>query len=322
MSERTQAPRSGGRSAEPQRPANGRRDTGTSRDAGTSGGAGRGARRLADGVEDATPRRSDTRRSGTRNDEDRRRTTRDASQERGEARPARSRTRETKREAEDVRGNARGTSAARPKARDTDGVRAKARDTDGVRAKARGVDRKVPVGLGGRGRATAGRGKADAPIDGATALQIEVEPLRSTDGSTGPRLKVAPPPPLQGGPRAPFVASVIGLVIVGVLGILLINTKTNENSFRIDDLKKQNTALENQRQDLDQQVVEASSIGNLDAAARRLGLVKAKTEDVAQIRLPDGKIINFRKPSTGKLSPTARKGVYEPDLVSPDGIGR
>lgn len=243
MSERTQAPRSGGRSAEPQRPANGRRDKGTSRDAETQGGAGRGARRLTEGTEDGTPRRSDTRRSGIRNA--------DAGRE-------------------------------RPKT-----------------------------------RVTAGRGKVDAPVDGAAALQIEVEPLRATDATGGPRLRVAPPPPIHGGPRAPFAAAVIGLVIVGVLGILLINTKTNENSFRIDDLKKQNTALENQRQDLDQQVVEASSIGNLDAAARRLGLVKAKTEDVAQIRLPDGKIINFHGPATGKRSPTAQEGINEPSLVSP-----
>ncbi|WP_127501337.1 hypothetical protein [Actinoplanes solisilvae] len=302
MSERTHAPRSGGRSAEPQRPANGRREQGTSRDAETPKGAGRGARRSEE-AEDSASRRSDTRRSGIR-------------------------------KTEGVRGKARDTEGVRPKARDSEGVRAKARDTDGVRAKARdseGVRAKARPAAGVRGKArdavtardrtrvTAGRGKVDAPVDGAAALQIEAEPLRATDATTGPRLRVAPPPTIHGGPRAPFVASVIGLVIVGVLGILLINTETNANSFRIEDLKKQNTALENQRQDLDQQVVEASSIGNLDAAARRLGLVKARTEDVAQIRLPDGKIINFHGPATGKRSPTAQEGINEPSL---DGTGR
>ena len=308
MSERTHAPRSGGRSAEPQRPANGRRDRGTSRDAETPGGAGRGARRFEE-AEDSAPRRSDTRRSGIRKTE--------ANRERTEPRP-------TRRDPEGVRGRTRDTEGVRAKARDTEGVRAKARDTEGVRAKAldaAGVRAKArdAVTARDRTRVTAGRGRVDAPVDGAAALQIEAEPLRATDSTTAPRLRVAPPPPIHGGPRAPFVASVIGLVIVGVLGILLINTETNANSFRIDDLKKQNTALENQRQDLDQQVVEASSIGNLDAAARRLGLVKAKTEDVAQIRLPDGKILNLPKPATGKRSPTAQEGINEPSL---DGAGR
>ncbi|WP_250030472.1 hypothetical protein [Paractinoplanes maris] len=240
------------------------------------------------------------------------------------------------RDTDGVRAKTRDTGGVRAKARDTDGVRAKARDTDGVRVTARdagGVrakarDAKAGV-LAGRGRIGGGR-KVEAPVDGATALQIEVtaEPLRVTGPAAGPRLRVAPPPPIHGGPRAPFVATVIGVVIVGVLGILLINTKTNENSFRIDDLKKQNTALENQRQDLDNQVVEASSIGNLDAAARRLGLVKAN--NVAQIRLPDGKIINFGVPATGKRSPTAQEAIGDTPLIDKgaenvtpaDGAGR
>ncbi len=395
MSERNQAPRSGGRTADPQRPTTGRRDTtGVSRDADAPGNAGRGARRFTGAEEDGGPRRSDTRRSGMRSDD------RDASRQRGEARPARSaprgsdsvrgeprdteavrnRAREAgtprgkARDTEGVRARSRDADGVRSRTRDTDGVRAKARDTDGVRAKARdgvrakardtdgvggkvrdsgavraqgrdtegvrakareasGVretrDRKAGV-LGGRGRIAGGR-KVEAPVDGAAALKLEVsaEPLRATDAAAAPRLRVAPPPPIHGGPRAPFVATVIGVVIVGVLGILLVNTKTNENSFRIADLQNQNTALENQRQDLENQVVEASSIGNLDAAARRLGLVKA--DDVAQIRLPDGKIINFRGPATGKRSPTAQEGLNEgtpvtdkgADNVKPaDGAGR
>jgi hypothetical protein len=331
MSERTQAPRPGGRAADPQRRSTGRRDTtGTSRDADAPGNAGRGARRFAGAEEDGAPRRSDTRRSGTRSD---------AGRERGEARPARSAARGS----DSVRGKARDTEAvrSRPQARDTEGVRsrAQARATEGVRAKARdteGVRAKGRIAEGARLSArkpepVRGRGRrVEAPVDGAAALQIDLsaEPLKVTDPAAAPRLRVAPPPPIHGGPRAPFVASVIGVVVVGVLGILLINTKTNENSFRISDMQKQNTALENQRQDLENQVVEASSIGNLDAAARRLGLVKA--DSVAQIRLPDGKIINFGVPATGKRSPTAQEAVGETSPVTDgaanvkpaDGAGR
>ena len=44
--------------------------------------------------------------------------------------------------------------------------------------------------------------------------------------------------------------------------------------------------------------------GSLDAAARRLGLVKA--ESPAYIRLPDGKVFGVPKPGTGEVAVTAQ----------------
>ena len=96
----------------------------------------------------------------------------------------------------------------------------------------------------------------------------------------------------------------IALVIAGVLGILLINTKTNENSFQISRLQDQQTALDNQQQQLENQLATYDSVGNLDAAAKRLGLVKADAP--AYIRLPDGKVIGVPKPATGKPAVTAQ----------------
>ncbi|MFC7273270.1 hypothetical protein ACFQS1_04685 [Paractinoplanes rhizophilus] len=212
-----------------------------------------------------------------------------------------------------------------------------------------------PEPMIGKGRSEAARKRnaraggrrpvLDAPVDGTAALKPEAvidlgatrpeatplevasletaqaEPLRvtpparNTGGVGAPRLRVAPPAPVSA-PRAPFVASVIGLVIVGVLGILLINTKTNENSFRIDDLKKQNTALDNTEQDLDNQLVAVSSIGNLDAAARRLGLVKE--DHPALFTLPDGKIIGVPTPAKGKASVTAQDAATAGDAGTAD----
>ena len=162
------------------------------------------------------------------------------------------------------------------------------------------------------------RPEVDAPVDGTAALRVEpavVEPLRVSPPAGAPRLQVAPPAPISA-PRAPFVAAVIGVVIVGVLGILLINTKTNENSFKIADLQKQNTALDNQRQDLDNQLVEVSSIGNLDAAARRLGLVKA--DHPALIRLPDGKLIGVLTPTDGTPAVTAQQALTSQGATDPN----
>ncbi|MFD0517226.1 hypothetical protein [Paractinoplanes durhamensis] len=164
----------------------------------------------------------------------------------------------------------------------------------------------------------------DAPVDGTAALRVEeplAAPARVTTGEVKtPRLQVAPPAPISA-PRAPFVASVIGVVVVGVLGILLINTKTNENSFRIADLQKQGSALDSQQQDLENQLVEASSIGNLDAAARRLGLVRA--ENPARFRLPDGKIIGVPTPANGRPAVTAQDAkTAGPTAKSDAGAGK
>ncbi len=170
---------------------------------------------------------------------------------------------------------------------------------------------RIVEALGGRGRAQLAGRPVDAPVDGTAALQIEVtaaEPDRVTgDVGARPRLRVAPPAPISA-PRAPFVATVIGVVIVGVLGILLINTKTNENSFRIADLQKQDTALDNQQQDLENQLVAASSIGNLDAAARRLGLVKA--ENPAPI--PAARRQDHRRARAGRRQAVVTAGTPRP----------
>ncbi|AGZ40285.1 hypothetical protein [Actinoplanes friuliensis] len=169
------------------------------------------------------------------------------------------------------------------------------------------------VGQGGRkpaaktGATTGGgaRGARHYPTVGATegsaALKLTAEQQHET--AARPRLRVAPPAPINA-PRAPFIALVVAVVVAGVIGILLINTKTAENSFRIDTLQQQQKKLDSQQQDLENQIAANNSPGSLDAAARRLGLVKA--DSPAYIRLPDGKILGVPKPATGEVAVTAQ----------------
>ena len=97
---------------------------------------------------------------------------------------------------------------------------------------------------------------------------------------------MAPPPPVSV-PRAPFAALIVVLVVGGVLGILAVNTKINENAFRLEKLQQQQARLDLEKQQLDKQIADAEAPGNLTAEARRLGLVEAG--EPAYIRLPDGK---------------------------------
>jgi hypothetical protein len=116
----------------------------------------------------------------------------------------------------------------------------------------------------------------------------------------GPSAAALPAPALM--PRLRLVLLVFGLVGAGVLGVLMINTRINENAFRIDDLRQRQNTLDLQEQQLNGQLAEFDSPGNLAAAARRLGLVPAGTP--AYIRLPDGRVIGVPRPATGNTGST------------------
>jgi cell division protein FtsB len=87
-------------------------------------------------------------------------------------------------------------------------------------------------------------------------------------------------------PRTPFVVVVLLVVVGGVLGVLLLNTKINENAFLLHELKAEQLVLDQREQQLEQEVAEAGSTAQLAAAARRLGLVQAG--ELAYLRLPAG----------------------------------
>ena len=57
-------------------------------------------------------------------------------------------------------------------------------------------------------------------------------------------------------PRAPFAALIVVLVVGGVLGILAVNTKINENAFRLERLQQQQARLDLEKQQLDKQIAE------------------------------------------------------------------
>ena len=133
-----------------------------------------------------------------------------------------------------------------------------------VTNRGRGHDRqqaRTTVGGPDRGAAFGTTGSPDGRR--TAALRRALRSRRRTGGqAAAPRLRVAPPPPVSG-PRAPFVALVLALVVGGVLGILVVNTKINENAFRLDRLTKQQAALDLQQQQLEREIAEAEAPGNL-----------------------------------------------------------
>ncbi|MFJ6168913.1 hypothetical protein ACIQH6_27615 [Micromonospora orduensis] len=147
------------------------------------------------------------------------------------------------------------------------------------------------------------RGAREFPTQGSAALR-PVEKAGVAATARPPRLRVAPPAPVSV-PRAPFAALIVVLVVGGVLGILAVNTKINENAFRLEKLQQQQARLDLEKQQLDKQIAEAEAPGNLTAEARRLGLVDAG--EPGYVRLPDGKLpLGVPKPATGEPSVTSQ----------------
>lgn len=171
------------------------------------------------------------------------------------------------------------------------------------------------------------RGRNRSYVDGANALQIgyagevdelgyvdpaelappTIQPRRRPRSRPGPIGTVDPPvtPPLPIAlPRAPFLMLMVSLVVIGVAGVLVLNTKINENAFRLDSLHGQQASLDLQEQQLKQNLAQLEAPGNLRAAASRLGLVPAGTP--AFINLPDGRVVGVPQPATGSGTTTGR----------------
>jgi hypothetical protein len=131
----------------------------------------------------------------------------------------------------------------------------------------------------------------------------DAERAKSRAGAGRARLRVAPPLPVAV-PRAPFLVLLLVIVVAGVFGVLLINTKINENAFTLDNMHNTQSSLDQQEQQLTQDLTKVEAPGNLAALARRLGLVPAGS--TAVIRLPDGQVISVPEPASGPVSVTAQ----------------
>ncbi|MFG1674884.1 hypothetical protein [Micromonospora sp. NPDC049282] len=155
-----------------------------------------------------------------------------------------------------------------------------------------------------RREGTRARGTREYPTAGSAALRPAERAARAT-APAAPRLRVAPPPPIRV-PRAPFVGLILMLVVGGVLGILAVNTKINENAFRLERLQEQQAKLDVDEQELKKEIADQEAPGNLTANARKLGLVES--EDPAYIRLPDGRTIGVPHPAEGGTAGAGQQG--------------
>jgi hypothetical protein len=127
------------------------------------------------------------------------------------------------------------------------------------------------------------------------------------------RLRVAPPVPVSA-PRAPFVALVLVVVVTGVLGILVLNTKITENAFQLAHMQRQQDGLNEQEQQLDQKLADDRSPTNVAAKGRALGLVSVGQP--AYLTLPNGTQIGVPQPALGVPDAVGQQASQRPSAAA------
>jgi cell division protein FtsB len=75
------------------------------------------------------------------------------------------------------------------------------------------------------------------------------------------------------GNRTPFVLLIVGLLGLGLLVLLLLNTALNQGSFEQSKVQKKVDSLTDEQQDLRRRIDDKSAPGELARQARELGMV-------------------------------------------------
>lgn len=107
-------------------------------------------------------------------------------------------------------------------------------------------------------------------------------------------------------PRAPFVAVLVSLLAVGLLGLLGLNTVLAQDAFALHTLTQDGRSLADREQTLSREVEALRSPQALAARAAELGMVQAGPP--AFLRLPDGVVLGAATPA------------QPPGVVGPDGV--
>ncbi|GAA1719086.1 hypothetical protein [Propioniferax innocua] len=115
-----------------------------------------------------------------------------------------------------------------------------------------------------------------------------------------PRLALVPASQGRMG-RASFLVVLGGLLVAGLVGLLFLNTHLQAQAMQANDLRAEAVELSYREGELKQQVIEASSTGEVTRKASKLGL--RPNDHIAFVDLRTGEISGDVAPSDGKARP-------------------
>ena len=128
-------------------------------------------------------------------------------------------------------------------------------------------------------------------------------PAISSRPTTRQRILRLVPPPRARMSRVPFLLILVGLVGVGMVGLLLLNTGLQNQAFAASQLRQQAAQISYEEGELTQLVIEAGSTRELTRRATEQGM--RPNRGVAFVELPDGRITGDPTPEDGMFLPSA-----------------
>lgn len=143
-----------------------------------------------------------------------------------------------------------------------------------------------------------------APLPGAT---------RAATRPPEARLELVPAP-VPRAARAPFVLLVLGVLAVGLLALLMLNTVLAQNAFRLHDQQRRTLLLADRQQQLDTLLTGQRAPGLLATRAQALGMVPGVAQTF--VRLADGRVVAVLSPAP-RAAPAARPST----TPRPSGVG-
>ena len=122
--------------------------------------------------------------------------------------------------------------------------------------------------------------------------------------SARPHLRMVSPLRPERASRGLFALIVTGLLGIGMVLILVINTSLAQGAFTVSELKAEQAVLAQQEQTLAEAVAAAAAPENLEQQARAMGMVP--TDTPVFLSVPSGEVIGNPKPAAGARSSVPR----------------
>ena len=152
------------------------------------------------------------------------------------------------------------------------------------------------------------REPASRPRRSQARPEIEAEPISHRRSAARPRLLPKSAPRTRKANLGIFAVVCLGVVTVGLVAMLIVNTMLASGAFTINELQAQKAQLMEQEQQLQEQVAKASSPLLLEEKARGLGMVPQ--DKPAFISLETGEILGNAVPQPEPIVVDPASGTY------------
>lgn len=132
-----------------------------------------------------------------------------------------------------------------------------------------------------------------------------------------PRLTMAGLPIRERMAKIPFVIVVIALLAVGGVGVLYLNTRTDEVGIRTTDSQQRSVELRLQVESLQREIAGLDSISEIARKAQEMGLVQAVDPAVIVLTKGSATVIGTPRPAPTPTPPSSAPATTPPANTAP-----